>query len=62
MKLSIIIPCFNEEKTIEEIIQLILEQNYKNIELIVVDIFVLSLAFKAFLYSVSIVSFNAIIF
>lgn len=37
MKLSIIIPCFNEEKTIEKIIQLILEQNYKNIELIVVD-------------------------
>ncbi len=39
MKLSIIIPCFNEEKTIEKIINNILEQEYKDIEIIVVDDF-----------------------
>ncbi len=39
MKLSIIIPCFNEEKTIEKVINSILEQEYKNIEIIVIDDF-----------------------
>jgi glycosyltransferase involved in cell wall biosynthesis len=37
MKLSIVIPCYNEEKTIEAIINNILNQEYKNIEIIVVD-------------------------
>ncbi|OUU25569.1 MAG: glycosyl transferase [Candidatus Endolissoclinum sp. TMED37] len=39
MKLSIIIPCFNEDKTIEKVINNILEQEYKDIEIIVVDDF-----------------------
>ena len=39
MKLSIIIPCFNEENTIKEIIQKINDQNDINKELIVVDDF-----------------------
>jgi len=37
MKLSIVIPCFNEEKTIESIIYNILDQQYRDIEIIVVD-------------------------
>ena len=37
MKLSIIIPCYNEEKTIEIIINDLLNQEYKNVEIIVID-------------------------
>ena len=37
MKLSIIIPCYNEERTIEKIINNVINQKYKNIEIIVVD-------------------------
>ena len=37
MKLSIIIPCYNEERTIEKIINNVKNQVYKNIEIIVVD-------------------------
>ena len=37
MKLSIIIPCYNEESTIKEIIKKINEQQDINKEIIVVD-------------------------
>ena len=37
MKLSIIIPCYNEERTIEKVINNVINQKYKNIEIIVVD-------------------------
>ena len=37
MKLSIIIPCYNEERSIETVINKVLNQEYKNIEIIVVD-------------------------
>ena len=37
MKLSIIIPCYNEERSIETLINKVLNQEYKNIEIIVVD-------------------------
>jgi glycosyltransferase involved in cell wall biosynthesis len=36
-KISIIIPCFNEKKTIKEIVRRILEQNIENFEIIIVD-------------------------
>jgi glycosyltransferase involved in cell wall biosynthesis len=39
MKLSVIIPCFNERKTIELIIQKVKSAPYKNTEIIVVDDF-----------------------
>lgn len=39
MKLSIIIPCFNEENTIEEIINRIIEQKETDKEIIVIDDF-----------------------
>jgi glycosyltransferase involved in cell wall biosynthesis len=37
MKISIIIPCFNEEKTIEKIIDRIVEQKHLEKEIIVID-------------------------
>ena len=37
MKLSVIIPCFNEEKTIIEIINKVKNNPYKNIEILVID-------------------------
>lgn len=37
MKISIIIPCFNEEKTIKKIIDRIVEQKYLEKEIIVID-------------------------
>ncbi len=37
MKLSVIVPCFNEEKTIQLIINKILKQNYENKEIIIID-------------------------
>ena len=37
ISLSVIIPCFNEEKTIETVIQKVLDVGIKDIELIVVD-------------------------
>ena len=37
MKLSVIIPCFNEEKTIYEVIKKILEQVEINKEIIIVN-------------------------
>tara|TARA_Y100001970_G_scaffold231438_1_gene287699 strand:- start:3511 stop:4197 length:687 start_codon:yes stop_codon:yes gene_type:complete len=37
MKLSVIVPCFNEEKTIQIIINKILNQSYENKEIIIVD-------------------------
>ncbi len=39
MKISIIIPCYNEEKTIEKIIDKIIEQKIENFEIIVIDDF-----------------------
>lgn len=36
-KVSIIIPCYNAEKTIDRAIQSVFSQNYSNLELIVVD-------------------------
>jgi len=37
MKLSVIIPCFNEKETIFELIKLVKTQPYRPIEIIVVD-------------------------
>lgn len=37
MKLSIVIPCFNEKNTIKEIIQAVLNSPYPNKEIIVID-------------------------
>mgnify|MGYP006453350215 CR=1 FL=1 len=37
VKISIIVPCYNMEKYIEETILSILNQQYSNLELIVVD-------------------------
>ena len=37
MKVSIIMPIYNEEKFIKESIESILNQNYKNFELIIID-------------------------
>ena len=37
MKVSIIIPCFNEEKTIEKIIEKVLNLKDINLEIIVID-------------------------
>ena len=37
MKLSVIVPCYNEEKTIQSIINKILNQNYGNKEIIIID-------------------------
>tara|TARA_Y100000768_G_C23882987_1_gene636195 strand:+ start:245 stop:934 length:690 start_codon:yes stop_codon:yes gene_type:complete len=37
MKLSVIIPCYNEEKTIETVLNQVLENNYDNKEIIVID-------------------------
>lgn len=37
MKLSIIIPCYNEKDTIEEVISRVKEIDYKNLEVILVD-------------------------
>ena len=37
MKLSVIIPCFNEEKTIVEIINIVKKKINENDEIIVVD-------------------------
>lgn len=34
---SVVVPCFNHEKFVRECIQSIIEQDYKNIELIVID-------------------------
>ncbi|WP_169741478.1 glycosyltransferase [Comamonas aquatica] len=34
---SVVVPCFNHEKFVQECIQSIIEQDYKNIELIVID-------------------------
>ena len=39
MKLSIIIPCFNELNTIDEIIKKVKNSPYKNKEIIIVDDF-----------------------
>ena len=39
MKLSIVIPCFNEENTIIDILKLVKKNPYKDIEIIVVDDF-----------------------
>ena len=39
MKLSILIPVFNEINTIEEIVKKIEEQEIKNIQIIIVDDF-----------------------
>ena len=39
MKLSVIIPCYNEENTIDAIINKVLNQNYENKEIIIVDDF-----------------------
>lgn len=36
-KVSVIVPCFNSEKVIESCLYSIINQNYKNIEIIVVD-------------------------
>jgi glycosyltransferase involved in cell wall biosynthesis len=37
LKLSVIIPCYNEEKTIVQIIQAVRDSPYENLEIIVVD-------------------------
>ena len=37
MKLSIVIPCYNEIKTISKILELVLTNGYSNIEIIIVD-------------------------
>ncbi|MFH1864183.1 MAG: glycosyltransferase, partial [bacterium] len=37
MKVSVIIPTYNEEKTIGECLTSLLRQSYKNIEVIIVD-------------------------
>ena len=37
MKISILIPCYNEEKTIEKIINKILDLKDLNLEIIIVD-------------------------
>ena len=37
MKLSIIIPCYNEQNTILELLSLVKNNSYKDIEIIVVD-------------------------
>lgn len=37
MKLSVIIPCYNEEKTIAEILEKVIANNYENKEIIVID-------------------------
>lgn len=34
---SVVVPCFNHEKFVQECIQSVIEQDYKNIELIVID-------------------------
>ena len=39
MKLSIIIPTYNEEKTIEEIINKVIQVNYLDKEIVVIDDF-----------------------
>lgn len=39
MKVSIIIPCFNEETTISQIVKKILKLNFKDIEIIIIDDF-----------------------
>lgn len=39
MKLSVIIPCYNEEKTIKVIIEKILKQEYSDKEIIIIDDF-----------------------
>ena len=37
MKLSVIIPCYNEERTIETILNRVINNNYSNKEIIVID-------------------------
>jgi glycosyltransferase len=37
MKISIITPCYNSEKTIENTLQSVLSQNYDNVEYIIID-------------------------
>lgn len=37
MKVSIVIPAYNEEKSIEKTIKTLLNQSYKDFEIIVVD-------------------------
>ena len=37
MKLSVIIPCYNEESTIETILNRVINNNYNNKEIIVID-------------------------
>ena len=37
MKLTVIIPCYNEEKTINELINKVINNNYENKEIIIID-------------------------
>ena len=37
MKLTVIIPCYNEEKTINELVNKVIDNNYNNKEIIIVD-------------------------
>ena len=37
LKLSVVIPCYNERKTLENIIKLVKESGIKNLEIIIVD-------------------------
>jgi len=37
MKLSVIIPCYNEEKTVSQVIEKVIKNNYQNKEIIIVD-------------------------
>ena len=39
MKLTVIIPCYNEEKTINELVNKVIDNNYNNKEIIIVDDF-----------------------
>ena len=39
MKLSVVIPCFNEESSIEEIVRCVVNSSYSNKEIIIVDDF-----------------------
>ena len=39
MKLSVIIPCYNEKNTIEKIIKAVKNSSYDNLEIIIIDDF-----------------------